>query len=95
MATCSEQCCYPESMLGQWPSPKFTGHIPVIVMNVCVTSGGQEAQTLLMRVLHDTWNVQFVKVLNYNMKNKGVGKVSTGEKAILKGFWKDITKKSI
>lgn len=35
------------------------------------------------------WNVQFVKVLNYNIKSKGVGKVSTGEKlCYVKGFGK-------
>lgn len=36
----------------------------------------------------DTWNAQLVKVLNYN-KHKGVGKVSTSEKASydLRGFY--------
>lgn len=65
-----------------------------------VVKGRQEAQTvegipLLKRVLSDSWNSQFVKVLNYNIQNKGVEKVPTGEKVIyrLKGFQKIITKK--
>lgn len=25
---------YLESILGQWPSPEFPGHIPIIVINI-------------------------------------------------------------
>lgn len=64
-----------------------------------VVKGRQEAQTvegipLLKRVLSDSRNPQFVKVLNYNIQNKGVEKVPMGEKVIyrLKGFQKIITK---
>lgn len=44
---------------------------------------------------NDTWIAQFVKVLNYNIKNKGDGELSISEKASydLRGFWKDITRK--
>ena len=67
-----------------------------------MVKGRQETQTveripLLKRVLSDSWNSQFVKLLNYNIQNKGVEKVPTGYKVIyrLKGFQKIITKKNI
>lgn len=44
---------------------------------------------------NDTWNAQFVKVLNYNIKIKVLGRYLLVKKASyhLRGFWKDIIRK--